>query len=358
MTRYLLTLPPMKEPGSFLRATIEGQPADVERLLADTEALAASAIRLQGAQRLFIVGTGTSYHGALYGQYLFREAGFEAWAIPAFEFSQYPPALRSGDALIVLSHRGTKRFSAEALQHVSGLADRWIAITGEGAPLRGPGVIQTVAQERSSVHTASHLGAMVRLAQLATAAAPDLQAAWAGTLAALPAQVRSVVADAQPGVAAFAGVLRVDRGTYFVGGGPATATALEGALKLREAAFVVAEGHHVEGILHGPIVGVEDHDRAVLIAEPGPSLARIRDVAAGLAAIGTPFAVVGSAAREIEGAICTIPTPPLPEPLAPILNIIPLQWLAYLVSRRKGVDADLFRGDDPRYAAAHARYQL
>ena len=348
----------MKEPGSFLLGAIQGQAADAERLLADTEPVMAAAARLQGAQRVFIVGTGTSFHGALMAQHVFRAAGYEAWAVPAFEFSQYPPAGQPGDAVVVLSHRGTKRFSAQALQQASGLADRWIAITGVGSPLDGPGVVHTVPQEQSSVHTASHLGAMIRLVQLVTAASPDLHAAWATTLKTLPARIRSVLEEGRGPMAGMADRLRLDRGTYFAGGGPATATALEGALKLKEAAFVFAEGHDVEAILHGPMVAIEQQDQAVLIAEPGPSLARTQDVASGLGAIGTPFAAVGSAARAIEGARWMVPTPPLPEPLAPILNVIPLQWLAHLVSRRKGVDADLFRADDPAYAAAHARYHL
>jgi glutamine---fructose-6-phosphate transaminase (isomerizing) len=354
----LLTFGRVKEPGAFLRAAIEGQGADAERLRADTDQVLSAAGRLQGAHRLFVVGTGTSYHGALAGEHLFRAAGYEAWAVPAFEFSQYPPALRPGDALIVLSHRGTKRFSLEALQRVRGLADRWIAVTGEGSPLDGAGVVHTVPQERSSVHTASHLAALIRLAQLAMAASPDLRVAWADAVEAIPTRIRSVLEESRGRMAPLADAIRLDRGTFFVGGGPATATALEGALKLREAAFVFAEGHEVEAVLHGPVVSIDSKDHAVLIAEPGPSLARTQDVAAGLSAIGTSFAAVGSAAGAIEGARWVVSTPPMPEPLAPILNVIPLQWLAYLVSRRKGVDADLFRKDDPPYAAAHARYQL
>jgi len=348
----------VKEPGAFLRAAIESQGEQAARLLADTEPVAAAANRLQGVRRLFIAGTGTSYHGAMVGEHLFRAAGYEAWAVPAFEFSQYPPALRPGDGLIVLSHRGTKRFSMGALQHVSGLADRWIAITGQGSPLTGAGVVQTVPQERSSVHTVSHVGALVRLAQLATHASPDLHSAWAEAMEGLPARVQSVLEDSRDPIAAQAEQIRFDRGTFFIGGGPATATALEGALKLREASFVFAEGHEVEAVLHGPLISIDAADRAVMIAEPGPSLARTQDVAAGLSAIGVPFAVVGSAAAALDAAGWTFATPPLPEPLAPILNVIPLQWLAYFVSRRRGVDADLFRADDPSYAAAHARYEL
>jgi glucosamine--fructose-6-phosphate aminotransferase (isomerizing) len=174
----------------------------------------------------------------------------------------------------------------------------------------------------------------------------------------LPDHIRSVLADSHRHIAGLAEAIRLDRGTFFIGGGPATATALEGALKLKEAAFVFAEGHEVEAVLHGPLVSIEEADHAVVIAEPGPSLARTQDVAAGLSAIGTPFAAVGSAAAAIPGAQWMIATPPLPEPLAPLLNVIPLQWLAYLASRRKGVDADLFRADHPSYAAAHARYAL
>jgi glucosamine--fructose-6-phosphate aminotransferase (isomerizing) len=348
----------VKEPGANLRTAIEGQGADAERLLADTAPVTAAAGRLRGAQRVFLVGTGTSFHGAVIGEHLFRAAGYEAWAVPAFEFSQYPPAQRPGDALIVLSHRGTKRFSVDALSRVTGLADRWITITGQGSPLDGAGALQTVAQERSSVHTASHLGALVRLAQVATAVSPDLHAAWAEAMQALPAQITRVVEDSRELITPMANGIRLDRGTFFIGGGPATATALEGALKLKEAAFVFAEGHEVEQVLHGPLVSIEAADHAVVIAEPGPSLARTQEVAGGLSAIGTPFVAVGSAAASIEGASWALSTPPLPEPLAPILNVIPLQWLAYLVSRRKGVDADLFRADDPSYAAAHARYAL
>jgi len=303
----------VKEPGAFLRAAIENQGEQAARLLADTEPVAAAANRLQGVRRLFIAGTGTSYHGAMVGEHLFRAAGYEAWAVPAFEFSQYPPALRPGDGLIVLSHRGTKRFSMGALQHVSGLADRWIAITGQGSPLTGAGVVQTVPQERSSVHTVSHVGALVRLAQLATHASPDLHSAWAEAMEGLPARVQSVLEDSRDPIAAQAEQIRFDRGTFFIGGGPATATALEGALKLREASFVFAEGHEVEAVLHGPLISIDAADRAVMIAEPGPSLARTQDVAAGLSAIGVrtrgpedlarPFRIASDGLKRTDTAV-------------------------------------------------------
>ena len=68
------------EPGAFLKATLESQPRELARLVGDDSAERA-ARRLRGCSRIFLVGTGTSYHGALVGQFLLRSAGAEAWAV-------------------------------------------------------------------------------------------------------------------------------------------------------------------------------------------------------------------------------------------------------------------------------------
>ncbi|TMF30958.1 MAG: SIS domain-containing protein, partial [Chloroflexi bacterium] len=112
------------------------------RLLHDPPSASAVA-RLSDRSRIFIVGTGTSYHGALVGQHLLRSAGIDAWAIPAFEFANYPPRIKTDDGLVLLSHRGTKRFSQAALERLAS-QDHWLAITGEGSPLSGLGVVHTV----------------------------------------------------------------------------------------------------------------------------------------------------------------------------------------------------------------------
>jgi len=144
----------MGEPGGFLKTTLEGQPGELKRLLADGSAAKAAA-RLRGARRIFVVGTGTSYHGALAGQFILRSAGVEAWAVRAFEFANYPPAFREGDGLILLSHRGSKRFSRDSLTAFMSASSAWVAITGEGSALESDGVVRTVEQEKSPVHTAS-----------------------------------------------------------------------------------------------------------------------------------------------------------------------------------------------------------
>jgi len=81
----------------------------------------------------------------------------------------YGPDLGADDALVLISHRGSKRFSNEALERFASKSDAWVVVTGEGSAFEGAGAIRTCPQEKSSVHTASHTGAMVRLAQLARA---------------------------------------------------------------------------------------------------------------------------------------------------------------------------------------------
>src|SRR5437899_10851463 len=170
------------DPGSYLKATLESQPAELSRLLADDSA-ARAATRLRDCSRILLAGTGTSFHGALAGQFILRSAGFDAWALRAFELANYPPALRKDDGLILLSHRGSKRFSRESLESFAHESRRWIAITGEGSPIEGEGVVRTVAQEKSPVHTASHPSAVLRIAQLAAALGAP---AWPHRLGGVP----------------------------------------------------------------------------------------------------------------------------------------------------------------------------
>ena len=328
------------EPGSFLKATLASQPRELERILGD-DAAATAATRLAGCSRVFLVGTGTSYHGALAGQYMLRSAGVDAWAVRAFEFANYPPAIRDDDGLILLSHRGTKRYSRQALDLFATTSDRWIVITGLGSPLEGPGVVRTVEQELSPVHTASHTGALLRIAQVATQLG---RPAWKGQLSEVPDRVGEAVALGDS-VAALIDGVELRPVTHFVGGGPARATAYEGALKLREASHLVsAEGHDVEGILHGPLVSIQPGTPVVLVKQPGPSLGRIEEVE--------------SALREISATVLSFPHSDLDEVLAPIVNVVPLQWLAYHASRRLGVDADSFRRDEREYAAAQSKFTL
>ena len=343
-------MPETHEPGAYLKATLQSQPRELSRLLADDSAPIAAA-RLRDCSRIFVVGTGTSYHGALAGQFMLRSAGIDAWAVRAFEFAGYPPALRQGDGLVLLSHRGSKQFSRQSLDLFDQSGMPWVAITGEGSAIEGAadeGFVRTVEQEKSPVHTASHTAAMLRLAQIAAALGKP---SWRAQLADLPDAVATAL-DWRNKVAEDVRRIELKPVVHFVGGGPARASAYEGALKLREACHLVsAEGHDADGILHGPLVSIQPGQTVVAIAEPGPSLRRTREVIRALGEIGATVIEVGSATDGYK-------TTRFDEVLAPIVNVVPLQMLAYEASIRLGVDADSFRRDEPPYAAAQAGFTL
>jgi glucosamine--fructose-6-phosphate aminotransferase (isomerizing) len=254
--------------------------------------------------------------------------------------------------LVLFSHRGSKRYSQAALQRFDG-QEHWLAITGEGSPLQGPGVLYTVPQERSPVHTASHTAAMVRLAQLAVALGSP---PWKAELGRVPGAVREAL-KLRSQVSQALDRLQFGRVVHYIGGGPAYATALEGALKLREAAYVSAEGHELESILHGPLISLSAADSVVVTAQPGATLDRTVELTAALKEIGTPTLAVGPSAAHLTATTSRLETPAIDELLAPIVSVVPLQWLALEVSRRLGVDADSFRKEG-RYAAAQTKFSL
>ncbi|HET7341794.1 MAG TPA: SIS domain-containing protein, partial [Methylomirabilota bacterium] len=143
---------------------------------------------------------------------------------------------------------------------------------------------------------------------------------------------------------------------WVVGGGPNTATALEAALKLSEAAWIPAIGLNVEQFLHGPWAALAPDDVVLVVAPPGPSHARCRDAARVARAIGASVvALVAEDDRELAPlAAETIALPSVPELLSPIVAAVPLQLLAYHLAVQAGANPDTVRADQPGYGAARA----
>src|SRR4051794_13613903 len=95
--------------------TMERQPADLRRILADRAPVEAAAERVAG-RRVFLVGTGTSWHAANLGAYFLRLAGVDAVAVSAADCALSGPAPTRSDGLALLSHRGTKRYTSQVLE--------------------------------------------------------------------------------------------------------------------------------------------------------------------------------------------------------------------------------------------------
>jgi glucosamine--fructose-6-phosphate aminotransferase (isomerizing) len=270
--------------------TMERQPEDLGRILADWAPVEAAASRLAG-RRIFVVGTGTSFHAAGQGAYFLRLSGAEAWPVTAAECARWAPKPTPADALVLLSHRGTKRFTSEVLERARAEDIPTVLIGGENAPGAD---IETVVQETAGTFTASHLGALARLVQLAVTLGAELD-----DVEAVPAAVK--VALEAPALA----VELPERGLDFVGAGPNAWTAAEGALKTREAAHVFAAGWQAEQLMHGPAWALGPRDALVCLDGGGPGAARLAELADAIEARGAR--VHRFAALELGEALSVFP---------------------------------------------------
>jgi len=308
----------MPDGSTALERQIVSQPEQLEAMLA--EPIPASAVeRLRGVNRIWLVGTGTSQHAAELGAAMLSEAGRAAHATSSMSFANRPP-FAEGDGVILISHNaGTETAFAGAVWTMAMRAGLPVVpITRRGGSL--PDAIETVEKETSHTYTASYTAALVQLARLAH----ELRAGafTPEVLVRVPGAVRAAIAE--PGTEAIA---RPERLLVLTGEGPASVTAREGALKVREASRSTAEGYDVEYLLHGHAVPLNASDHLVTLVPPDTQgLTAGVEVAARAA--GIPVT------RVEEGA-------DLPSPLEQIPLTVRLQILALRFALERGQNPDV-----------------
>nr|MDQ2887225.1 SIS domain-containing protein [Chloroflexota bacterium] len=271
---------------SHLYDSIHAQPAALRELLTDWTGAEQIAQRLKGARRVLLAGIGTSFHAAIVGEYLLRHAGADAWAVRSFEFVTYPRALHPDDAVIVISHRGSKLHGIKALEQANGARVFTAGITGKGTKMQGADItLQTVEQELSSTHSISYTTTLTRLAQIAVRLAQlnglSEQSPEQG-LTSIPKLMEGILAREDEVRQVAQEAVQQQRRIYFVGAGPNAASASEGALKAKEAAYVTAEGFELEQAIHGPMVAFEERDLLLPISVGGAAQQRVGDFLRGL----------------------------------------------------------------------------
>jgi glucosamine--fructose-6-phosphate aminotransferase (isomerizing) len=304
--------------------------------------------RLEGAGRVWLVGTGTSEHAACLGAAMLGTAGLDARPCSAADFltarrlgrgdstaaavvdgrpaggrrgadapAALGPRLGPDDALIVISHTAETAFARRIREDALAAGTRLLTITAEGKGW--PEAIEAAPPERSETYTASYLAALLAMARLAVALGGE---EWtAADLAALPSLVENAGVEPLP-VAAPPGRL-----TVLFGAGPAAVTAREGALKLREASRVLAEGFEAEYLLHGSAVPLTAADHLIAIDPDGdPS--------------GLTSALAAAAEREGIPVASLDPPPDLHPVLAQLPLTVRLQTLASRWADRQGIDPD------------------
>ena len=302
---------------------MESQPEQLRRLLADPAPAQAAAERLAG-RRVRLIGVGTSWHAAHHGAWMLREAGVQADAAHAADLAPYGAPIAEQDGVIILSHTAGTGYSMQMRERAREAGAAVVHISGIG----NGGDLETVAPEASYTYTASHTGALLRLAQVATALGADL-----GALDAVPDQAAAVLARPGPLV----GV--PERLVELIGAGPNAWTAQEGALKIREASYVAAEGLSSEQFFHGPSVALDRRDTLVVLDGGGPAAGRTEAIAGALEVTGA--GVERFSERDLGEALSVF-----------ALTVL-VQRIAVELAEARGVSPDRFRyEEDPRRETA------
>ncbi|GJF17503.1 glutamine--fructose-6-phosphate aminotransferase [isomerizing] [Mycolicibacterium cyprinidarum] len=349
----------------FMLKEIAEQPAAVSdtllghfidnRIVLDEQRL--SDQELREIDKVFIVACGTAYHSGLLAKY-----AIEHWTrLPvevelASEFRYRDPVLDSNTLVVAISQSGETADTLEAVRHAKDQKAKVLAIcntNGSQIPRECDAVIYTRAGPEIGVAStktflaqiaASYLVGLA-LAQARGTKYPEEVAREYRNLEAMPDLILSVLSNLDP-VTQLAKQLATSQTVLFLGRHVGYPVALEGALKLKELAYMHAEGFAAGELKHGPIALIED-DLPVIVVMPSPKnaamlhsklLSNIREIQAR-GAVTIVIAEEGDeTVRPYADHLIEIPS--VPTLLQPLLSTIPLQVFAAGVAQARGYDVD------------------
>jgi glucosamine--fructose-6-phosphate aminotransferase (isomerizing) len=313
------------------------------------------------AGEILIAASGSSRHAGLYGEILLEDlCGLAVDVEYASEYSCRGDIDLRRPSVLVLSQSGETSDTLAALTQARRRGHPTLAITNAAtstmahqADLSMPlaaGVEKAIPATKSFTCQLAvlYLLALYEAARLGRLDARAL-AAHIRELESLPGQIEAQLEAWRAQAAALARKYSTAHAFLYLGRGIHYAIAREGALKLKEASYVNAEGYPAGELKHGPNALVGDRVPLVVLATFDPALdaSRLRyektlQLLADMQAQGATviaLANTGDAAVAALATDCVFAQPAL-EHLLPILEVVPLQLFAYFMALEHGVDVD------------------
>ncbi len=349
----------------FMLKEIAEQPAAVAntllghfvdgRIVLDEQRL--SDQELREIDKVFVVACGTAYHSGLLAKY-----AIEHWTrLPvevelASEFRYRDPVLDRSTLVVAISQSGETADTLEAVRHAKAQKAKVLAIcntNGSQIPRECDAVLYTRAGPEIGVASTKTFLAQIAanylvglaLAQARGTKYPDEVEREFRELESMPELVARVLATVDP-VSALARRFAKSQTVLFLGRHVGYPVALEGALKLKELAYMHAEGFAAGELKHGPIALIED-GLPVIVVMPSPKgsatlhaklLSNIREIQAR-GALTIVIAEEGDdTVRPYADHLIEIPA--VSTLLQPLLSTIPLQVFAAGVAQARGYDVD------------------
>ncbi|QBI52758.1 SIS domain-containing protein [Streptomonospora litoralis] len=334
---------------SVMRSEIAEQPealrATLDTLLPLMPEIA--ALGRETRQVLFIA-RGSSDNAAVYGSYLLQahSGRLATLASPSIATTYGAKVDLSGVLAVAISQSGRTEEIVDTMAWAADCGARTVGITnGEDSPLTRAAdvaLVTSAGTELAVPATKTYTTQLAALAVLALGLGADLETA---DLQAVPEAVEQVLAQPGDAADAIADALVGVQGAVVSGRGMAFSTALEAALKLKEACYLHAMGLSYADLLHGPIAVVDRATPAILTAaNSGPTLDQTVALAERVTAAGAPAFGIGGGSALAGACDLAVPMPDLPEWLAPIGLIVPAQLITERLARRLGYNPDAPRG--------------
>jgi len=308
---------------------------------------------IKNTKRIHILACGTSWHAGIIGKYLLeRHAGISTQIETASEFRYRRPVLEPGTLVVAISQSGetADTLAAVRMARQAGLKVLSIGNTiGAAIPRFSDFNFHTycgpecgVASTKAFIGQLTALSLLTLHAGLARDFMPGKEALqWAAELEALPELLHRTM-KLEPQVREIAAVFSRAEHFLFIGRGVNYPTALEGALKLKEISYIHAEGFPAGEMKHGPLALIDRQMPIVAIATQSDmfekTLSNIEEAAARGARL---IALCTEGESRLQGkAEYILELPPVSESVSPILNIVPLQLLAYHIADLRCCDVD------------------
>jgi glucosamine--fructose-6-phosphate aminotransferase (isomerizing) len=306
-------------------------------------ALLKGAALLRSGKRVLITGMGASMYAGIPLEYFLCSRGIDAFVAESAELLYYRQPAVANSVIIMISRSGE---SVEVTKLVVAFKDR--------APIIGVTNVadSTLARESdcplvvgspadASIAIQTYTGTVLALQLLGRAAVNELPTTCAEVEAVLPLLAGSIAENLRDrtGWDNF-----LDSGTpvYFLGRGPSCASTYEGVLLFHETAKSASVGMPAASFRHGPMEVVDASFSAMIFAPMGRTRELNTGLACDLAKFGGQIRVIGPRDPHFAG-LRWCATPILPEMLAPLADIVPVQCAALRLAELKGLKIGSFR---------------
>ncbi|HYV96338.1 MAG TPA: glutamine--fructose-6-phosphate transaminase (isomerizing) [Gemmatimonadaceae bacterium] len=308
--------------------------------------------QLLNVDNVIITACGTSWHSALIGEMMIEEL----CRIPveveyASEFRYKNPIITNRTLCIVISQSGETADTLAAMREAKRRGAKTLGIVNV--------VGSTIAREDNGgiyVHAGPEIGVAstkaftsqvvaLALLTLKLARKHDLSVTRgveiAQALEALPRQVQEIL-DRAPEIEHIAEEFKRAANFLYLGRGYNFPVALEGALKLKEISYIHAEGYPAAEMKHGPIALIDEMMPVVFIAPHDSVFDKVvSNMQEVKARKGTIIALTTREESALKGLVdYEFRVPETVDMLSPILNVVPLQLLAYYIAVKRGANVD------------------